>query len=205
MAEMEELQPLTSESLPPEAQDSTSLARLIRQARRKKNWTLEETAQRAGIGRSTLSKIENDQTKAGFDIIRRLTQALELQTPQLFIQSRNRGVTGRRDVTLKGKGEPRSTKTYDHELLCTELTSKAMVPYTSHIKARDMSEYDEWIRHSGEEFMYVLEGTLELHTEHYRPLTLTKGDSVYYDSGMGHCCISLSEEDALVLWVSLEL
>jgi len=205
MAEMEELQPLIAESLPPEAQDSSSLAKLIREARRKKNWTLEETAQRAGIGRSTLSKIENDQTKAGFDIIRRLTQALELQTPQLFIQSRNRGVTGRRDVTFKGKGEPRSTKTYDHELLCTELTSKAMVPYISHIKARDMTEYEEWIRHSGEEFMYVLEGTLELHTEHYRPLTLTKGDSVYYDSGMGHCCISLSEEDALVLWVSLEL
>lgn len=205
MAEMEDLQPSTPESLPAEAQDSASLARLIREARRKKGWTLDETARRAEIGRSTLSKIENDQTRAGFEIIRRLTQVLDLQTPQLFIQSRSQGVTGRRDVTLKGGGERRSTRTYDHELLCADLSSKAMLPYLSRIKARDMSEYDDWIRHSGEEFMFVLEGRLELHTEHYRPLELGPGDSVYYDSGMGHCCISLSDEDALVLWVSLEL
>ena len=91
-----------------------------------------------------------------------------------------------------------------NELLCTELTSKGMVPYISRIKARDVSENDEWIRHRGEEFMYVLSGELELHTEHYRPLRLTAGDSVYYDSGMGHCCISTSDDEATVLWVSLE-
>ncbi|MFV2033776.1 MAG: helix-turn-helix domain-containing protein [Halocynthiibacter sp.] len=202
---MQDLQPSTPESRPAEAQDSSSLARLIRAARQKKGWTLNETASRARIGRSTLSKIENDQTSAGFEIIRRLTQVLDLKTPQLFIQSRNHGVTGRRDVTLSGKGERHATNTYEHELLCAELSSKAMVPYISRIKARDMADHDGWIRHSGEEFMYVLEGRLELHTEHYRPLTLGQGDSVYYDSGMGHCCISTSDADALVLWVSLEL
>ncbi|MFV2051884.1 helix-turn-helix domain-containing protein [Aliiroseovarius sp. YM-037] len=202
---MEDLQPVASDNLPPNAEDGSSLARMIREARRKKGWTLEETARRAGIGRSTLSKIENDQTRAGFDIIRRLTKELELQTPQLFLQSRNQGVSGRRDYTRQGQGEARSTRTYEHELLCTELSSKAMLPYISRIKARDISDYDDWIRHSGEEFMFVLEGEVELHTEHYRPLRLSAGDSVYYDSGMGHCCVSVSNDDARVLWVSLEL
>lgn len=205
MAEMEDLQPAASDSLPPNAEDGHSLARMIREARRKKGWTLEETARRAGIGRSTLSKIENDQTRAGFDIIRRLTKELDLQTPQLFLQSRNQGVSGRRDYTRKGEGEERSTRTYEHELLCTDLSSKAMLPYISRIKARDISDYDDWIRHNGEEFMFVLDGEVELHTEHYRPLRLSAGDSVYYDSGMGHCCVSISKEDARVLWVSLEL
>jgi len=205
MAEMEDIQTVSADSMPAEAQDSSALAQLIRRARQEKGWTLEETASRAGIGRSTLSKIENDQTRAGFDIIRRLTEALELQTPQLFVQSRNRGIAGRRDVTRKGTGEPRSTQTYDHELLCPELTSKSMLPYLSRIKARDIAEFGEWIRHRGEEFMYVLEGELELHTEHYRPLRLSAGDSVYYDASMGHCCVSLSDEDALVLWVSQDL
>ncbi len=186
------------------ATDTAALGQMVREARKRKGWTLEETGRRAGIGRSTLSKIENNRTKPGFDTVRRLTRALELETPQLFLQSGHSDISGRRDVTRKGQGEVKSTPTYEHELLCTELTSKGMVPYISRIKARDVSEYDEWIRHRGEEFMYVLSGELELHTEHYRPLRLTAGDSVYYDSGMGHCCISTSDDEATVLWVSLE-
>ncbi|MCT4657393.1 MAG: helix-turn-helix domain-containing protein [Cohaesibacter sp.] len=188
----------------PDAPSQSALGQMVREARKKKGWTLEETGQRAGIGRSTLSKIENNQTRPGFDIVRRLTQALELETPNLFLQSGKSDISGRRDVTRKGEGEPRHTATYQHELLCTDLTSKSMLPYTSVIKARDFSDFDDWIRHRGEEFMFVLSGEVELHTEHYRPLKLAAGDSVYYDSGMGHCCISTSKEDAMVLWVSLE-
>lgn len=182
----------------------SKLGQMVREARKKKGWTLEETSQRAGIGRSTLSKIENNQTRPGFDIVRRLTRTLELQTPNLFLQSGKSGISGRRDVTLKGQGELRETATYSHELLCNDLTSKSMLPYISTIKARDVNEFDDWIRHQGEEFMLVLSGELELHTEHYRPLALSAGDSIYYDSGMGHYCISTGAEDAVVLWVSLE-
>ena len=181
-----------------------ALGELVRTARKRKGWTLDETGKRAGIGRSTLSKIENNLTKPSFEIVRRLTRALELETPQLFLQSSHSDISGRRDVTLSGEGEPKSTPTYEHELLCPELTSKSMLPYISTIKARAVSEFAEWIRHRGEEFLYVIEGEVELHTEHYRPLRMKAGDSVYYDSGMGHCCISVSEQDARILWVSLE-
>ena len=184
--------------------DSKALAKSIREARHAKGWTLEVTGRTAGIGRSTLSKIENNQTRPSFEIVRRLSQALDMNPPQLFMQSGNEGISGRRDFTAKGQGEPRDTTTYAHELLCNELTSKSMVPYISTIKARDVSEFETWIRHSGEEFMYVLSGNLTFLSEHYRPLKMTAGDSLYYDSSMGHGCISTSNEDAVVLWVSLE-
>jgi transcriptional regulator with XRE-family HTH domain len=177
---------------------------MIRDARKEKGLTLEEAAKSAAIGRSTLSKIENNQTKPSFEIIRRLMQTLDLQTPQLFVQSANSGISGRRDFTRSGDGEHQETATYDHELLCTELTSKRMLPYISTIKARDVTEFESWVRHRGEEFMFVLSGEVTLYTEHYRPLKMKAGDSVYYDSGMGHGCVSISKEDARVLWVSLE-
>ncbi len=185
-------------------EDANTLGPMVRDARRSKGWTLDETCKRAGIGRSTLSKIENNQTKPSFDIVRRLTQALDLQTPQLFVQSGGGNTAGRRDYTRKGQGEIRTTASYEHELLCNEITSKGMVPYISRIKTRALSEFEDWVRHRGEEFMFVLRGEVELHTEHYRPLRLGAGDSAYYDSGMGHLCISVSDEDATVLWVSLE-
>ena len=196
------------ESLPPDmadAPDGEILGRMIREARKEKGLTLEEAARAAAIGRSTLSKIENNQTRPSFDIIRRLMQTLELETPQLFVQSGQSDISGRRDFTRTGQGEHKETATYDHELLCNELTSKRMVPYISTIKARDVTEFDSWVRHRGEEFMFVLSGELILYTEHYRPLRMAAGDSVYYDSGMGHGCVSVSAEDAKVLWVSLEV
>jgi len=47
----------------------------------------------------------------------------------------------------------------------------------------------------------VPEGTVQVLTEFYEPTLLNKGDSMYFDSRMGHCCLSTSPEDALVLWV----
>ncbi|KUJ73221.1 transcriptional regulator [Ruegeria marisrubri] len=186
-----------------EAPDGELLGKMIRDARKEKGLTLEEAAKAAAIGRSTLSKIENNQTRPSFEIIRRLMQTLDLETPQLFVQSAQSDISGRRDHTRAGEGEHQVTRTYDHELLCNELTTKRMVPYISTIKARDVTEFDTWVRHRGEEFMYVISGEVILYTEHYRPLHMKAGDSVYYDSGMGHGCVSTSEEDARVLWVSL--
>ncbi len=183
--------------------EGAALGRSIRDARREKGWTLEEAGRAAGIGRSTLSKIENNQTKPSFEIVRRLTQALDMNPPQLFLETGQSGIAGRRDFTAEGQGETRETATYLHELLCSDLTSKRMLPYIATIRARDMSEFDPLVRHSGEEFMYVLSGELIFLSEHYRPLPMKAGDSLYYDSGMGHGCISTSEEDAKVLWVSL--
>lgn len=191
-------------SKPEDPDDGAALGRSIRDARQAKGWTLEEAGRAAGIGRSTLSKIENNQTRPSFDIVRRLTQALDMNPPQLFLQSGQSGISGRRDYTAAGQGETRDTPTYMHELLCSDLTSKRMLPYIATIKARDLSEFDTWIRHSGEEFMYVISGELLFVSEHYRPLKMKAGDSLYYDSGMGHGCLSTSEEDARVLWVSLE-
>ena len=184
--------------------EGAALGKSIRDARREKGWTLEETGRAAGIGRSTLSKIENNQTRPSFEIVRRLTQALDMNPPQLFVQSGQAGVTGRRDFTPKGDGEIRETSTYSHELLCSELASKRMLPYITTIKARDVSEFETWIRHSGEEFMYVLSGELTFFSEHYRPLPMKAGDSIYYDSAMGHGCVSTGADEATVLWVSLE-
>lgn len=181
----------------------SNIARIVKEARKRKNWTLEEVSQQAGIGRSTLSKIENGQSTPSFENIRKLTAVLDISTPQLFIQSAKSGTAGRRDVTRADEGEIHTTPTYNHRMLCGELTSKSMLPYVTTVTARSADEFPEWIRHKGEEFLMVLEGEIELHTEHYKPSPMATGDSAYYDSGMGHFCVSTGNKDARILWVSL--
>ncbi|HBJ28965.1 cupin domain-containing protein, partial [Cobetia sp.] len=59
----------------------------------------------------------------------------------------------------------------------------------------------DWVRHDGEEFLMVLAGSILLYSEFYEPLPLGEGDSIYFDSDMGHALVSTSEEDAIVLSV----
>jgi uncharacterized cupin superfamily protein len=55
------------------------------------------------------------------------------------------------------------------------------------------------MRHEGEEFLYILEGELELHTECYAPLILKAKESVYFDSRMGHAYIARGTEPCRAL------
>lgn len=93
------------------------------------------------------------------------------------------------------------TGTYTHEFLCSDLVQKNVVPSKARVNARSVADFPDWVRHEGDDFLLVLEGTIELHTEFYEPVRLETGDSAYFDARMGHLCISVSEADALVLWV----
>jgi uncharacterized cupin superfamily protein len=73
------------------------------------------------------------------------------------------------------------------------------VPIIAEPHARSLAEFGELIRHPGEEFVYVLEGTVDLHTDLYTPARLEAGDSMYFDSGMGHAYIAVGLKRCRVL------
>ncbi|MCC6002030.1 MAG: helix-turn-helix domain-containing protein [Pararhodobacter sp.] len=178
------------------------LAARVRALRKARGWTLEQAAQAAGMARSTMSKIENGQMSPTFEALRKLAEGLGIPIPQLFTPPRSTAPGGRMTATPAGAGEAHVTTTYEHELLAQGLTRKAMLPYRARIRARRFEEFDGWVRHDGEEFLYVLTGQIRLFTEFYAPLDMKRGDSAYYDASMGHNVISLSPEDATILWVT---
>ena len=50
--------------------------------------------------------------------------------------------------------------------------------------------------------LLVLSGAIRLYTEFYEPVEMSIGDSAYYDAAMGHNVVSISPEDATILWVT---
>ena len=179
-----------------------NLGQRVRELRKAKGWTLDQAAAQAGLARSTLSKIENGQMSPTYDAVKKLAEGLKITVPQLFTPAGRAQVSGRMAVTKSGTGQGHITATYEHELLAGGLTRKRMLPYRATIRARDMAEFDGWVRHEGEEFLYVLTGVIRLYTEFYEPVELRRGDSAYYDATMGHNVISLSDEAATILWVT---
>ncbi|PTL89821.1 transcriptional regulator [Halomonas litopenaei] len=178
------------------------LGERLKEIRLANQWTLEDVSQKTGLARSTLSKIENDQISPTFTAVQKLIGGLDIDLPQLLSPPRQQTRTmGRRDMTRRGEGQRHPTPTYEHELLSCELAQKRMIPFKTIVRARHFEEFSEWVRHDGEEFLMVLDGEILLYSEFYEPLRLIAGDSIYFDSDMGHALVSVSEEDATVLSV----
>ena len=186
-----------NETAPP-----VDLGARVRELRKARNWTLEQAANQAGLARSTLSKIENGQMSPTYEALKKLAVGLEISVPQLFTPPSAGQINGRMAVTKSGDGTAKATTTYEHELLADTLRKKQMLPYRARIRARNVEEFDGWVRHDGEEFLFVLTGVIKLYTEFYEPVEMRRGDSAYYDATMGHNVVSTSDEDATILWVT---
>ena len=57
------------------------------------------------------------------------------------------------------------------------------------------------MRQEGEEFVYVLTGSIEVHLQYYASVTLAVGEGIYFDSAMEYAYTAKDCESALVLRV----
>ena len=181
----------------------------LKAARKGRKLTLAQVSEQSGVSISTLSKIENGLVSPSFDIIKRICDTLDIALEGLMVhepapQEPQTLAQGRKTTTLSGAGASFTCGQYDYIAHATELFRKGMVPLEIFVRARSIDEFDHWSRHNGEEFVYVLSGEIEVHTELYAPFKLKAGESAYFDSTMGHVYISISENDAHVLSVSFD-
>lgn len=177
------------------------LALVLKHKRREAELTLDQVARRCGLATSTISKIENGKLSPGYETIVQLARGLGVEVADLFSTPGETPPTGRRSVTRKGQGPRHRSRHYEYEVQAHDVARKDFLPLVTTIHARSLKEFDTLPSHQGQEFIYVVSGRLILHTEHYEPLHLEPGDSVYFDSSMGHACMSAGDQDAVVVWV----
>jgi DNA-binding XRE family transcriptional regulator len=179
----------------------TGFGSRIKQLRLQRGLTLQQLAKRCELAASTISKVEQNQISPTYENVLRLADGLHVDVAELFSPKPNRMMLGRRSVTRAGQGARLRSAQYGYEMLCADLSSKQFIPMLTTLSAHSIQEFPDFIRHDGEEFIYVLSGVVELHTDIYEPLRLDAGDSCYFDSTMGHACLSVGDQDAVVLWV----
>ena len=163
--------------------------------------TLEELGEMSGVSISTISKIENRQQKPSFETVLRVSRALRINFVHMLETPSNNHHLARRTITRAGTEPKLQGEHYTYATHAAEITHKAIIPTIMTIRNRDVPPADQWSTHHGEEFIYVLSGTIELHTEEYAPATLNEGDSCYLDSAMRHAFVSTGDSDATVLSV----
>ena len=182
--------------------DEPRLGQCLRAARLRHGLTLQDVMERTGVALSTLSKEENDQMSLTYDKLLQICAGLRISVTELLSpKSRSPVALTRQSVTRPDNTVREVTPNYDYNYLAADLVGKRMVPIIATVKARSIAEFGTLIRHPGEEFVLVLRGEIEMHTEHYAPRRLKAGESFYIDSTMGHAYLTTSIEDAQIVCV----
>ena len=178
---------------------------MLRSLRARNDWTLKEMSKRTGIPLSTLAKVEHDRLTLSYDKLQQLSERLKIRMADLFAEPTEGpepAVTARRSIGRIDRAIRVNTRNYDYYYLCAELRRKRMIPVLTRIRAKSVGEFGELVHHSGEEYIYVLEGRVEIHTEFYDPIVLEAGESIYIDSNMGHAYVAAEGcDEATVLGV----
>lgn len=180
-----------------------TLGTLIRSLRARHGWTLKEMSEKTGIPLSTLAKVEHDRLTLGYDKLLQISQRLKIRMSDLFAGSPDAPESPqmtRRSIGTLDTAVRVESKNYEYFFLCPDLRKKRMLPMAARLRAKTLEEFGDLVRHAGEEFLYVLSGRIEVHTEFYAPVTLETGQCVYIDSTMGHAyLVGAGCDEAMVI------
>lgn len=173
----------------------------LRQLRRERGLTLLEVAQRSGLAVSTVSKVERGLMALTYDRFSQLAEGLDVDIAALFSERGARFQSGEVAIARRGQFQLHETENYVYEMLFPELWGKAMTPMMGSLRPFETMRFERFVSHPGEEFLLVLDGRVAVHLEGQSPITLEKGESIYFDSRCGHIYASAGKEDARILVV----
>lgn len=184
--------------------DERAIIKKIKRLRKNQNMTLKELAQRTGLTESYLSRIENSNSAPPISTLNRIAEILGTDITFLFQPEPENADDNPDIVVVKNEDidfdnltvgpNQKSFYKYSYIPLAKQKRGKNMQPY---IVVEDF-QFGETLTHDGEEFVYILEGEIELlyGTEIY---LLRKGDYAYFDSHTPHNARSVGEKKAETL------
>ena len=175
--------------------DRETFGRRLRSARKRFGWTLAEAAERSGVSITTISRAERGQLALSYEKFSALGRALRMDMGALFAEAgREAQAFAGPLLTRAGQGVTYRGSSFSYEFLATQAAGKQMNPILGTVHARKIEGPEDFARHEGEEFVYVLSGAVKVHFETGEVVKLGKGDSLYFDSRVGHAYVSTSRQ-----------
>jgi transcriptional regulator with XRE-family HTH domain len=176
----------------------------IKQIREMKKVSIEELAVRSGMELAMIQKIEQEKNIPSLAPLVKIARALGVRLGTFLDDTDNYGpVVVRSGEYQKGaRFTSQSSEAREHLnffSLAFDKAGRNMEPFIVDIEPGQQSDY-MLSSHEGEEFIYVLEGEIEINygKEVYR---LAKGDSIYLDSIVLHNVHAGNNHSAKILAV----
>ena len=166
----------------------------LAQLRQEQNLTLNEVSQRTGLSAGLLRRIERGEVTPSVSELQKITQAYRTSVLAFFdVEGKRRKLVRRKDRLVL-----RYDPFIQMELLA--IGPKQMEAHIFRIAPRAGSGGS--YRHQGEEFLYLLQGKLEIWLDEVERYVLEPGDSLYFQSNQGHRWCSLTNSECVLLWIN---
>ena len=178
----------------------------IKGLRESKNLSIEEISERSGLSVDQINSIENDQNLPSLGPLIKIARALGVRLGT-FMDDNDalgpvvcRAADRERDNSISfSNGAVDARKHMEYHPLAQQKAGRHMEPFIIDINPTEKNDF-QLSAHEGEEFIYVMEGEVEVDygKEKY---TLMEGDSIFYDSIVKHHIHGASGKSAKILAV----
>jgi DNA-binding transcriptional MerR regulator/quercetin dioxygenase-like cupin family protein len=170
------------------------LGPVLRKLRQRRDMPLSEAAATAGISAGFLSSLERSQANASVATLQRLAMAYGTTVMELFRTPKHHG-------RLVKPNERRVLEV--HPGVRMELLSSGAPMLQSMLfRVAPLAGSDGSYSHQGEEFIYMLAGTLEVWLDELQCFVLQAGDSFWFESTHGHRWFNPGETEAALIWIN---
>lgn len=172
----------------------------IRQIRKGRNFSLQDIADRSGLSKSLISKVENFRTIPSLSVLSRIAETLKVKVAEIVegIEEENRDVYV---VTRKNERkilQRESAKGFIYELLITENADSSL--FESFVLTLEKGAKRKPVSTDGHEFLFMLKGTIEFRYGKEK-IILKKGDSIFFDGRTPHVPENIGKSEAKFLVV----
>lgn len=176
----------------------------VGQLRRKQGLSLQQLAEKTGFSTAVLSQIENHMVSPSLGSLVKLAHAFGVTVGDFL------GQGGKEPFIIVRKDERKAVSRYAskegvsygyfYESLGADMTARHMEPFIVKLEPAAKGHVEKMSSHEGEEFLFVLEGEMEItlgeHTDVLEP-----GDSIYYHSRIPHLVRCHKDEITRILAV----
>lgn len=178
----------------------------IKGIRESKNLSVEEIAERSGLSTEQITSIEIGQNLPSLGTLIKIARALGVRLGTFMddndalgpVVTRAKDRDGDSSISFSN-GTASARKHMEYHPLARQKAGRHMEPFIINIHPEEEKEF-QLSAHEGEEFIYVMEGELEIDYGKEKYM-LEQGDSIYYDSIVKHHVHSAPGQSARILAV----
>lgn len=172
------------------------IGRKIKRLRLEKSLTQEELADRTELSKSFISQVERDLTSPSIATLMDILQALGTDLKEFFNDEADTQVVFHDSDYFEKVDEDLKNKT---EWIIPNAQKNRMEPIRVTLAPGGRTYEDN--PHEGEEFGYVLQGTVTIHLGQ-QTFRARKGESFYFPAKGRHYIENLTKGNAVLIWVS---
>jgi transcriptional regulator with XRE-family HTH domain len=187
---------------PDHVHPANEIGQRIHRLRRQAGWSLRELAERSGVGASTVSSLERGQSMPSVGSLHRLGRAFGLTLERLLELGGSDDSSHSDGAMVVRKDERVLLPMRTPGLAWEKLYATESVLESLMVTVQPGAGTDGALQHAGEEFLYVIKGSIELILDNAIKFDLHAGDAMTFESMREHSYANYGTTVAQIIWVN---